>query len=54
MSIPLYVRKSALRENKAAYDADELQKALQAWEESSERLDEAMNELLRLLENENR
>jgi len=54
LSIPLYVRKSALREENAAYHADELQKALQAWEESSERLNEAMNELLRLLEKENR
>ena len=54
LSIPLYVRKRALRENKAAYDADELQKALRDWEESSERVNEAMNELLRLLENENR
>jgi type I restriction enzyme M protein len=46
LSIPLYVRGQGIGEAKGEYAAEGLKEAVQAWKESSERLNVEMNELL--------
>jgi type I restriction enzyme M protein len=49
LSIPLYVRGRGMREEQGAYAADGLKAAVLAWEESSERLNAALDKLLQRL-----
>jgi hypothetical protein len=49
LSIPLYVRGREVREEQGAYAADGLKAAVLAWEESSERLNAALDKLLQRL-----
>jgi hypothetical protein len=47
--IPLYVRGKGVSEEKGEYAADGLREAVRTWEESSERLNESINGLLKML-----
>lgn len=49
LSIPLYVRGKAVGQEQGEYATNGLRKALKAWEESSEKLNEAINGLLKSL-----
>lgn len=49
LSIPLYVRGRAISEEQGQYAANGLQEAVRAWEESSEKLNETINGLLKTL-----
>ena len=49
LSIPLYVRGKAFGEEKGEYAADGLKSAIQAWDESSNMLNEAISGLLKTL-----
>jgi type I restriction enzyme M protein len=51
LSIPLYVRGKAVSEEKGEYAADGLRAAVKAWEESSEKLDNLMHQLMSTFEN---
>jgi type I restriction enzyme M protein len=50
LSIPLYIRRRGMSEEKGMYATDSLQAVAQAWEESSERLNESTNKLLKTIE----
>jgi len=47
LSIPLYVRGKAVNERKGEYAANGLKEAVKNWEESSDRLNEMINRLLK-------
>jgi type I restriction enzyme M protein len=49
LSIPLYVRGKAVGDEKGEYAADGLKEAVRAWNESSEDLDIAIDELVKSL-----
>jgi type I restriction enzyme M protein len=49
LSIPLYVREKAVSNERGEYAADGLKVVLQIWNESSDRLDAAINNLLGIL-----
>ena len=51
LSIPLYVRGRGLSEAKAEYAADGLKEAIRAWEQSSNKANGLINQLLNTLEN---
>ncbi len=52
LSIPLYVRGKGVSEEKGEYAADGLTEAVRAWEESSVKLQGAIENLLETLENQ--
>jgi len=49
LSIPLYVRGKGVSDEKDEYAVDGLKSAIQAWDESSNKLDEAIRGLLKTL-----
>ncbi|MEO8356948.1 MAG: class I SAM-dependent DNA methyltransferase [Chloroflexota bacterium] len=49
LSIPLYVRGKVVGEERGEYAANELKDSVKAWEESSEKLNKAINGLLKTL-----
>jgi type I restriction enzyme M protein len=50
LSIPLYVRGREMREQTGEYQVSELKAAIEAWNESSQQLNSALDELLKKLE----
>jgi type I restriction-modification system DNA methylase subunit len=49
LSIPLYVRGKNVSDEKGEYAVDGLKSAIQAWDESSNKLNEAISGLFKML-----